>query len=239
MTFRRLRGHRSSLAAARMNRATADFHELGLDFRDRLEDGLDRPRRNAAARTTPMGFLPVPRIRCVESACGRSRSGVPARNALPSRRFSRPQGFDPRRPCGDLRAADVLRVLPSKPFSSRPTLPRSSRGDPFPVFAARRVAPSRAAPPRVFVRPGSRTTETTVLQVESEPLLPWSFLASRMRRVSSPSSMADSAFPLPTNQDRGSAEGALRTPSPGDPPFSPVKARAAKPPEAPRESGEL
>jgi hypothetical protein len=80
-----------------------------------------------------------------------------------------------------------------------------------------------------------------MLQVDSKPLLPWSFLARRTFRVSRTAELADSAFPLLTNQDRGSAEGALRTPSPAIHRDDPAQAPGNhyEPPEAPRESGEL
>ena len=82
-------------------------------------------------------------------------------------------------------AADALRFLPSKPSSSSPTLPHSSRGEPFSTFLVTRCYQPAPPRPQGFLSDRKPYPRTTVFHVASGPVLPWSFLRPN-RRVCTP-----------------------------------------------------
>lgn len=161
------------------------FHELGLDFRDRLKDGLhSRPKTNELGGSLGVlvrsAYLGALSRRSAFAAPG-SQPGVPS----PLSVSHALEGLVLNVRAALFHAADALRFLPSKPSSSSPTLPHSSRGEPFSTFLVTRCYQPAPPRPQGFLSDRKPYPRTTVFHVASGPVLPWSFLRPN-RRVCTP-----------------------------------------------------
>lgn len=148
MTFGRLRGLRTFLLNVDCS-TLSHFHELRRVFRDRLGDG---PPGASTNWTAPMGFLPVPRIKVRRVGVQLALPQVPDLKCPPLLAFRTLSGAwssTSVRPC--FMPLTCFGFLPSKLFSSDPTLPHSSCGDPsstLPEVRCCQLAPRR---PRGFL----------------------------------------------------------------------------------------
>lgn len=149
------------------------------------------PKRSPEA--PPLGFLPVPRMRCVESACsGRCRPPSSTAEAA----SSGPPRSHPRRAPSPLDVSHVLRgfifdvratifasltcfgLSPFEAFLLRTDVPViRHHGDPSSVFLAADC--SEAPHPRGFLSgPEAVPQARAIFRYVPGPLLPWSFLAA-------------------------------------------------------------
>jgi len=148
MTFLRLRGLRTFLLTVDYS-TFSHFLELRRVFRDRLGDG---PPCASTCWTAPMGFLPVPRIKVRRVGVQLTLLQVPGLKCPPLLAFRTLSGaFSSTsvQPC--FMPLTCFGFLPSKLFSSDPTLPHSSCGDPsstLPKVRCCQLAPRR---PRGFL----------------------------------------------------------------------------------------